>query len=257
MKKNVSILLTIHNKEFLIERVCESIVKNISNNVEEIIVVYDGCTDNSENISQNILKKFQKKLTYLYTDDVFETKANNFGLKHVESDYVIIIQDDMIINEIDFDKRMLKPFITFDDVFAVTSFRAHNDRVYSQNKIDHVDIIDGKLGYPRDKFGVREIANRGPLMYNYSDVVKLDFYDEIFSPQTYDDHDISFRAWEKLGKVSGLYWIDWYSKPEWGTTRTKSYNLIREADKKNEKIIAERWGHILNGTIINENRNLN
>lgn len=255
--KSTSILLTIHNKDFLIEKVCNGILENISDNVEQIVIVFDGCSDNSELITKPIINKFNKKIDYVYTDDVFETKANNAGLKKVECDYVIIIQDDMIINEKDFDKRMLKPFLNFSDVFAVTSFRSHNDRVYKENKINHLDIIDGKLGYPRDKFGVREIANRGPLMYDYNDVVKLNFFDEIFSPQTYDDHDMSFRAYTQLGKVSGLYWIDWYSKLEWGTTRIKSQSIVKAADNKNEKIIAQRWGHILNGSIKNEDRDLN
>lgn len=255
--KSVSILLTIHNKEFLIERVCQDIINNISENVEQIVIVFDGCTDNSEPLTKSIINKFNKKITYVYTDDVFETKANNAGLKNVTSDYVIIIQDDMLVKEKDFDKRMIKPFQNFSDVFAVTSFRSHNDRVYNNDMINHVNIIDGKLGYPRDKFGIREIANRGPLMYDYNDVVKLNFFDEIFSPQTYDDHDMSFRAWTQLGKVSGLYWIDWESNLDWGTTRIKSQDIIKVADKKNEKIIASRWGHILNGTIKNEDRDLN
>ena len=77
----------------------------------------------------NIFKDFNGKLDYVYTDDVFELKANNSGLKMVESDYVILVQDDMVIKEKNFDLRMLKPFQEFSDVFAVTSQTAHNNRI--------------------------------------------------------------------------------------------------------------------------------
>jgi hypothetical protein len=72
------------------------------------------------------------KIDYVYTDNVFETKANNAGLKMVDNDYVLLIQDDMVVNEKDFDVRMMKPFQTFNDVFAVTSFVAHNN-IYNEN----------------------------------------------------------------------------------------------------------------------------
>ncbi len=34
-------------------------------------------------------------------------------LKMVENDYVVLIQDDMVVREKDFDKRMLEPFVKY------------------------------------------------------------------------------------------------------------------------------------------------
>ncbi len=76
-----------------------------------------------------------KKIDYVYTDNVFETKANNAGLKMVENDYVVLIQDDMVVREKDFDKRMLEPFVKYNDVFAVTSFVAHNNIFNEEKKL--------------------------------------------------------------------------------------------------------------------------
>ena len=56
-----------------------------------------------------------------YADNVFETKSNNIGLKEAIGKYVIIVQDDMIINEDGWNERLRKPFNAFDDVFAVTA----------------------------------------------------------------------------------------------------------------------------------------
>lgn len=255
MNNSITCLLTTHNKEDLIGSVCNGIINNISELTKEIIVVFDGCIDKTEEIVKNVLKDTKVNIKYVYTDDVFETRANNSGLKEVTSDYVILIQDDMIIKEKDFDKRMLKPFISFDDVFVVTSQTAHNNQI-NNNTVITTESADRRLGYPRDKFAVREIANRGPLMYDYKDLVKLNFFDEYFAPNSYDDHDISYRAYKELGKVSGLYWIEYDSDPSWGTGRQKNQTIHSNAHIRNSKIIIERHSDVLGGVIKNEDREL-
>lgn len=255
MKKN-SCILTIHNKEFLIGEVCSSLVKNLSDNTNQLIIVFDGCTDNSETIVKNILNSVtDMKIDYVYTDDVFETKANNAGLKLVDNDYVLLIQDDMVVNEKDFDIRMLKPFQTFNDVFAVTSFVAHNN-IYNEKtgEINYVDIASKKDSL-RDIFYAREYGNRGPLMYDYQDVLKLNFLNEEFAPQQYDDMDMSMRAFKLLNKVSGLFWIDYTSELSWGTSRIKNQKLNQEQLKINSQKILEKHKDLLYGNKFIENRN--
>jgi glycosyltransferase involved in cell wall biosynthesis len=255
MEKTICCLLTTHNKENMIKDVCYGIINNISELTNEIIVVFDGCVDKTEKIVKEVLSQTSVSVKYVYTEDVFELRANNAGLKEVTSDYVILIQDDMIIKEKDFDKRMLKPFITFDDVFAVTSQTAHNNQI-DKGTIITINSADRREGYSRDKFAVREIANRGPLMYDYKDLTKLNFFDEYFAPNSYDDHDISYRAYKELGKVSGLYWIDYDSDPSWGTGRQKNQTIHSNAHHRNSRIIVERHSDVLGGLIKNEDREL-
>ena len=154
ISKTITCVLTTHNKQDLIEAVCLGIVNNISELTKELIIVFDGCTDNTENIVKDILFNSKLSIKYIYTDDVFELKANNEGLKNVTSDYVILIQDDMIIKEKDFDKRMLKPFLTFSDVFAVTSQTAHNNTNIN-GTLHSTNEADRRHGYTRDKFCLR------------------------------------------------------------------------------------------------------
>lgn len=251
----ITCLLTVHNKQDLIKDVCLGIIENISELTKQIIIVLDGCNDDSEKIIREVMLKTSVPITYVYTDDVFELRANNEGLKQVTSDYVIIIQDDMIVKEKNFDERMLKPFLSFDDVFAVTSQTAHNNTIRNGTLIA-TEWADGKTGFSRDIFYVREIANRGPLMYKYSDIKQLGFFDEHLKPSSYDDHDISYRAYKELKKVSGLYWIKYESKPEWGTARQKNVNIHRDAHLRNSKIVLERHSDVMGGVIKNEERKL-
>ena len=93
-------------------------------------------------------------------------------------------------------------------------------------------------------------------MYNYSDMKQLGFFDEHLVPNSYDDHDISYKAYKELKKVSGLYWIDYDSEPEWGTGRQKNQNIHRNAHARNSKIVLERHGDVMGGVIKNEDREL-
>lgn len=255
MKKNVSVLLTVHNKEFLIERVCDGIINNISKNVNQIIVVFDGCTDKSEELTKPIINTFKGKIDYVFTEDVYETKANNAGMKMVDNDYVISIQDDMVVTESNFDLRMIEPFHKFNDVFAVTSFVAHNN-IYNKNSksINYIDVAD-KKNSDRDVFYAREYANRGPIMYDFRDFEKLNYYDEWFAPCSYDDLDICLRAVRQLNKVSGLYWIDYLSDLSWGSRNLKQ-EFFRNQYHINAQKIYERYGDMANDFKINENRKM-
>jgi glycosyltransferase involved in cell wall biosynthesis len=270
-----SLILTVHNKEFILSQVLESIKKYTTNNYE-LIVVLDGCTDSSEDILDNFINQNKNlKVKKIYTPDVFETKANNSGLKEATGDKVIIIQDDMIINEDAWNLRLQKPFDEFNDVFAVTASSAFNYRFNSSSQHIHLspeidreigdcwsDIfiyeshINRSQGLNRNIFAVRNNVCRGPLMIDHSDLIKLNYFDEIFEPQDQDDADLCYRSFKKLGKVVGAYWIDYISEISWGGTRPDGNNpapwLLR-AHHKNTRIVFERHRDI----ILNENHDQN
>lgn len=245
MPKTISIVLTVFNKEFLIERVVKAILDNSSDLVKQIVVVFDSCTDKSEKIIKTILCNTKYNIIYAYIDQGFETKSNNLGLKQVSCDYSILFQDDMVINEKDYDKRLLEPFIKYDDVFAVTARTAHNDIIVN-DQLCYSDYFDKFHGRPRFKFGIRDIVNRGPLMVSQERIQILNYFDEAFCPQCYDDHDLCFRAYQKYGWVCGSFWVDCISNLEWGATRRPEYAQITvNALKHGEQLIKQRYSRIL------------
>ena len=270
-----SLILTVHNKDFILLKVLESIKKYTTNNYE-LIVVLDGCSDASESILDNFIGENKSlKIKKIYTPDVFETKANNAGLKEAVGDKVIIIQDDMIINEDDWNIRLQKPFDEFNDVFAVTASSTFNYRFNQSSK--HIQLkpevdreigdcwsdiftyeshINRSQGLSRNIFAVRNNVCRGPLMIDHADLVKLNYFDEIFEPQDQDDADLCYRAFKELGKVVGAYWIDYISDISWGGTRPDGNNpasWLLKAHHKNTRIVFDRHKDI----IFNENHDQN
>ena len=270
LTNNQSLVLTVHDKEFLINDVLQGI-KDKTVGTYELIVVLDGCNDKTP----ELVHKFkganpEMKIKIAETPDVFETKANNAGLRLVESDLAIIIQDDMVMTEAGWNDRLTKPFRTFDDVFGVTAQCAHNWELNPNSKHIHTDVNNNyewsdilnhiehanKATIDRDTFAVRQCVNRGPLALNYSDMVSLDFFDESFAPQDMDDHDLCFRMQEKIGKVVGCYWIDYKCDPNWGGTRVdgKPASWVLEANQRNSRVVLVRHkDRILNKIIDNRN----
>lgn len=270
MKTN-SLILTVHNKDFLVGESLERIKKFTYGNYE-LIIVLDGCTDSSEKIVTSFIKRNPKiKIKLEYADDVFETKANNIGLKKAESDYVIIIQDDMLMNENEWNKRLTKPFSIFNDVFAVSSNCSHNWAPNPNSKhlgmtenldncwcdiIQHVDHAGRVWGLPREVFAVRQSVNRGPLAIDNSDLVKLNYLDEMFAPLDMDDHDLCFRMQKEIGKVVGCYWTDFISDFSWGGTHSLGGHKpwFYQSNHKNTKIVWERHKDLITKNRIIENR---
>lgn len=273
-----SINLTVFNKGFLIERVLHAIKKFTYGNYE-IIVVIDGCTDDSE---QKILKFF-KINSYinhkiLYADNVFETKANNIAAKNSSGKYIIIVQDDMIVNEFGWNIRLSKPIEAFNDVYAVTGRTAYN-YIFNENsihwKLDKekdinidncwsdvvttVDHAEKNNGLDRNIFAIRNSVNRGPLLIRHDIFESIGYLNEEFYPLDQDDADLNYRVYKKFGLLCGCYWIDYISELQWGGTRPDGVNSAKwhlKAHHKNTRFLAENHMDILTKRRYIENRKL-
>lgn len=279
MISSVSIVLTVHNKDFLLGDVVRGLAKNSSPLVKELIVVFDGCTDGSESVFESIVSDLPGRsfeIRKLATPDVWETRANNEGLKRSRCDASILVQDDMVVTEKDFDMRLVKPINAYEDVFAVTGRTAHND-VIVDGDLSFSDEIgrENPSGRRRPKlerklrkffrvperprreiFGVRDVVNRGPLLIDNDRLRRLDFLDEEFAPLDLDDHDLCFRAFKTFGWVCGSYPVGYVSDLSWGTTRhnPKSHEVWTKSNAKNKKLIISRHYELLVGEKHAENR---
>lgn len=274
-----SINITIHNKAYLLPLFLENL-KNFTTGEFEIIFTMDGCTDNSTVLVHNFAFQNRKSCPVSgiwISENVFETKANNLAAQKSKGNHIIILQDDMIVNELGWNERLLKPFQAFDDVFAVTGNCAHNWELNKNSSL----VVDNDIKLPetkitgwsdvlnhihhankantnRETFAIRDCVNRGPLAINRADLVAMNYFDEAFCPQDSDDHDLCYRMHKKLGKVVGYYPVEWYSKPEWGGTRDENGNtkqFMFEANHKNTRLLYDRHKDYM-GTCQQESRNL-
>ena len=245
---SVSVVLTIHNKDWLIERVISSIIKNSSEKTKELIIILDGCSDNSESLARNLLKQPKFSVKYFITPDLNEVKSNNIGLRNATGDFCLIIQDDQIINEKKFDKRMSLPFKYLDNLFAVAAWTTHNNLAINGQLIT-TDLIEGG---DRSKFTIRDVVVRGPLMLKHTALKKLHYLDEEFAPTCYDDHDLCYRAYKQFNLICGMYPVNFTSDISWGCSRREGKNIFRQSQLKNASILIHRHGDLMQGKNHNQ-----
>lgn len=119
------------------------------------------------------------KHTILYANNVFELRANNIGLRHCSTEYAILVQDDMLILEENWDLRLIKPVLAFDDIWAVTSRGSFN----LKSNGDWYNIKESAVGHlinknsilPRNKCYVGQLINRALYLLKWLYVRKKIF----------------------------------------------------------------------------------
>lgn len=87
----ISIVISVYNLENYIAQCLESLVTQIFDNFE-IILVNDGSTDRSEAICKSFLS--DDKVKYFYKSNGGASSARNFGLQKATGDYVIFMDGD-------------------------------------------------------------------------------------------------------------------------------------------------------------------
>lgn len=248
MDNSTSIIMPIHNQEEIIQDVVMGFATNMTENVKEVIFILDGCTDNTEHKLDMVLGKINRDIKIIYSDDVWEVIASNLGLKMSSCKYSLTIQDDMIVTEPEFDKRLLKPFLNLgDEVFAVTSRNAQNETIAEDGcSLRYFNMAGRDAGTHRDIFAIRDVIVRGTILWDNEKLKALNYLDEDFAPIDSDDKDICFRAF-KRGWVVGSYVVDYISELSWGGTRKEGFSKWYASALKNQKLIIERHKNFLLG----------
>lgn len=264
-----TIVLTVHNKEATVTQILNGLTSTLSLDTERIIIVLDGCTDGSENAVQSFIRSAPLRFRFdvVSTNDVWETKANNVGLRMVQSPYATILQDDMLIKERSWDRKLLDVF-GWNDVFAVSG-RTGLDFKFVDGKFVPVNLVGREYPLGSVRFIARLIAklmtcfrpywiykflapkalrltvNRGPLIIRMDLAGELDFFDEQFSPFELDDVDLCCRAFKRFKMLSAVRPI--YYK-EIGGSKANNLNsseVSMRSIKKNTMILIDRHSDLV------------
>lgn len=244
----VSVILTVHNQQDIVGQTIESLIKNASDAVNEIIIIFDGCTDMSYEVVCSVITDYVNKFHFkiIYAANVFETKANNIGLKAVTNPYAIINQDDCWVLEKYYDQKLLKPILQFNDVFAVSGRNAHDIMNRPDGTLFHPNCAGSNTEFHEQNiFYIRQVVNRGPLLLKMDIVKQLHYLDEDFAPLTYDDHSLCIEAAKKFDLRCGCVNINFRSDMHWGSTRKLDGMFFETVIRKNEKLFWGKHGEFL------------
>ncbi len=239
--------MPIYNQENIVRQVVSALAKNISDYVKEAIFIFDGCTDRTEEEFEKVADLFDIPVITFNLPNVNEVKSNNAGIKRSTCKYSLLVQDDCLIKESNFDSRILQPFLIIPNLIAVSGRDAVNARI-SNGTIEYYDLRGKDANSPKDIFYIRDVINRTPLLVDNEKMKEMEYFDEEFAPLDSDDADLSFRAYRK-GYLVGSYWVNYQSPLHWGKTRNdlNSYAIWEQSMNKNHRKLVERHRDLIEG----------
>lgn len=241
-------IVTVHNKEDLIERVLGAILVCAGEN-SHIYPVLDGCTDGTEAVIDELMRRCDGlPITKLYAPNVHEIRSLNIALSQVPQEgegYNILLQDDIILGDRNFESKVEAVHEHFEHKVGVVSFR-HGVNVQLLNEAGEIaesDIVESCFGQGMaavpllpGEAAVRMVVLRSPECISCRTVREIGILDERYAPYTYDDHDYSMRCL-RAGLSNLVYAVKVVSRVEWGGMRRKPQPGAAAIMKRNRRYV--------------------
>lgn len=176
MPKKYSIIIPTYNHlEDCLRPCIESVIKNSSQDTIELIIVANGCTDGTREYVGELFKNPSLCLRYIeFKEPIGYTKATNVGLKIAEGEYIILLNNDVILLDWACNNNWIN---LLEDPFI---------------KIPSCGISGTTLQYsqPADSNFLIFFC----VMISRAAFNKLGYLDEIFSPGSGEDIDYCIKA---------------------------------------------------------------
>ncbi len=261
-------IITIHNKEDLIENVLTSILDSCRSN-SFIYPVLDGCTDKTEKIIDSIIKKnINIPIKKVYASDVHELLSINIGLKKTNQNgdgFNIILQDDVILDDLELENNIIKLYQWGGKKLGCISFRLGanfaNNILKSDYLIPQTDHLESIYGHGLDyaetlvpnHFSYRDISIKSPVCFPFYVIKKIGLLEEKLAPYGHDDLEYAIRC-RKAGFKNGVFALKFHSELKWGGTRTTHQPEMGKIIRRNINNI-KKWNRKDLLKIINQEKN--
>lgn len=245
MTTNFNYIVPIFNKEDILPQTLEGI-ESCASADSRIILVVDGCTDRSESIVDEFIKNTSHKAQKILMPNVHMLLSVNAGLTTVKKGFSIIMQDDIILKDIETEKKIIELHQRMQGKLGVISFRygsnigitSIKNRIIKKTlrgMIEEIDFIKGPSDYANilqgnyGKFYPRMSAINGPNCISWDVLAKIGILDKNLAPYGFDDPEYCLRSLQS-GFINGLFPVEYQSEIEWGGTR-RSKSFYRQAAK--------------------------
>jgi len=238
IQPEITITMPIYNAGFVLPHSFPSLIKS-TNGTWELILVLDGCSDDSLAVVQKYLNRslfekntLQRIIVVEQPTPVWETSSNNLGMRIANPSLAyIVIQSDFIFTEFGWNTILAVP-LRLPKVFAISGRCAHS---FNGNNL--TGRCGEEVSYPiqasdkkrRDAIQIRNTCNRGPLLLRALVTQELGFFDEVHFVLGDDDHDLMRRAADKKWLV-GYFPVGFYSPKDFSATRRTELFAPKKVD---------------------------
>ena len=208
MRKKISIIVPIYNKQKYLYACLESLRKQTFKEIQ-IIMIDDGSTDKSEEICQDFVNK-DSRFEYYFYENSGCSKSRNRGISKAHGKFILFIDADDCV-EINFCEELYNKIEISQSDLVVCSIQ-----IVKENK---------KLG----KKIVQKIKNKSDFI-SKNKIWRNSASNKIFKRELLEKFKIKFceksHSWEDMGFV--LKYLSLIEKIE--TTNNTKYNYCRNSD---------------------------
>jgi len=247
-------IITIHNKENMIEQVIKHVLMCCRDN-SHVYPVLDGCTDRTEEVIDNISDTFSGvPITKVHTPDVHELLSINAGLRAANQQgdgYNIVLQDDVLLADFMLERKVVALYEWAGPKLGYLSFRLGanftNNALTSDSSVPYTEYVENAYGHGLPKaqvllpgeFAYRAVPIKSPVCFPFELIRNVGMLNERLAPYGHDDMDYSIRC-IKAGYRNAVFAIKFYSELKWGGTRTTQHPSLDRIIRRNMKRI-RRW----------------
>jgi len=144
----LSIVIPVYNREKTIKQAIDSVIGQLKENIE-LVIVNDGSTDGTKEVIKDYITKYKENISYYEKENEGIAATRNFGITHAKGKYIMFVDSDDYI-----DKNLIpnvQPYLEQDiDIvkFKLTCVNNENEEIY---KIDGpcFDSLDGQEAFNR------------------------------------------------------------------------------------------------------------
>lgn len=146
MEDLISVIIPVYNVEMYLEKCINSIIKQIYNNIE-IILVDDASTDNSGSICDQFAKKHNNIKIFHNTINIGAAASRNIGIEKSNGKYICFVDSDDEITEnyVSYLHYLIKKYNTSMSIssYIICSRRKKNDigRNYNEKRLTKAECL--------------------------------------------------------------------------------------------------------------------
>lgn len=170
MSNLVSVIIPVYNTEEYLNECIESVVTQIYQNLE-IIIINDGSTDNSAKIIDKYAK-FDTRIKVISNTNHGVSYTRNCGINNATGDYITFVDSDDIVSD-KYIEKMIKATFSTDNLLTICRFKSIAKNSYNKNGRVYGTNTNGKIKNDFYKLSLLDGLLYGPVAKLYKlDLIK-------------------------------------------------------------------------------------